>query len=1497
MPRTLPSGLTTWLNNFPLLESHSTLSVYLPFSEDADTFYFATLPTVLDGEEYRGALKNVGELKLSMGRAADRVEVTISNVDGLQGGIFLQSRDVLRGNVVRIGRLYYNPQDPTTQHHVILFTGTIASVSVDETDIRLSIVSDLYGGGMVGATRLVSPTCQFKFKDANTCAYSGGETTCNKLYDDAGGCSGRSNQHHFGGALFKDSKAGLQTIVGGPVPAFQLVASSDGVDDTDVEQATKLVFENCTVETDLENNRTVVTPNGTAIEGDPIQVLYIKPDNSPGTDANFDYDINQNVVRAAGGFHNTVEAINVQTYGMVSGLFAAGSTATGTAGINSSTDQLTFVTSVGDFKVGHGIAIPGAGVSGATLYTTITNITGLVATLADNASTTVAGATIQHDDTPAIQAAIDAAETSSDRAVMLPKGTYRLRNTLTANGEVRIYGESKLSTILYSTANEPIVTLGKNTSTYQGPIIENLTIRGDVSAGSAQVGLKCDDIEYMFMVGVRNVRIEDCGGVGLFVGKSFASSFVDLYISNCAGYPLVYDAQDMPANYFRRVDVGLLRDSAPVCYRIKAGYFFGQALNATYGLNENSLIGLVGRKSGVDGDVTSNGAVAVWDSCNFESYTLGAVHHYYSSRSIFRGVCTFAAQASIILDPAGVSSGATTITANSTNGFPSSGKIQMELETISYTSKNSTQFLGCTRGIDGTTAASHPQYTIVANKQVMPLKYEMDTISSYPALVIRGTIDDNCNFNDGPELRYKNNQAVHSNAIPPLMTTGRGPGASNEQPPIGTYYNSTSGTIEALQRADGMLKRITVEDTKVFTDQGVRWIEVNNTSGGPIDITLPPPNLIKTQELLIVKDVAGNASTHNISIYGGGGAPIEGAGVFTLTKDGQSAIFISNEADTVTGSWRLTAVNPPVGGVTTTGGGLADFLPIYTSDDEITAGPLYRIGGTTIVSKDSLVAETDDVRDIGGDGFNRFRDIFAARKFKAPAFVTPGANGLYGGSGDPEGVVTAEPGSIYLRTNGSWYRKVSGSSDTGWVLQGGSVTSSGSGLADFIAFFSSDSNITGGPIYKSGTTTIFKGSAIPETNNSYDLGSASLKWRSGYFGTKVQTVTYEFTDGLTISAGSGSPEGVLTANPGSLYLDEGGTLYRKASGFSNTGWVLVGTITALTGDVTASGAGSVTTTIANDAVTFAKMQNISSSKLLGRYSGGSGDVQEITISTGLNLDGSGNLTVTGGGANAALSNLASVAINTTLLPASNNSLDHGSPSLKWRSGYFGTKVQTVAYEFTDGLTISTGAGSPEGVVSAPLGSMYLDNSAGVWYRKASGFSTTGWIRGDVSAGANTALSNIASVAIPVSLISDTDNTDDLGSSSINWRDGFFGRDLTVKRRLIGGGSVPSSSTGTGAGTSPSIVVDGSQLGCFVSVTTGSSPATNAKIFDLTLSAAPNYYIATLTPVNAAAKSLSGNQQVFISDADATTTKVTVKSGSTGLAGSTTYDWYLTFIAV
>lgn len=63
---------------------------------------------------------------------------------------------------------------------------------------------------------------------------------------------------------------------------------------------------------------------------------------------------------------------------------------------------------------------------------------------------------------------------------------------------------------------------------------------------------------------------------------------------------------------------------------------------------------------------------------------------------------------------------------------------------------------------------------------------------------------------------------------------------------------------------------------------------------------------------------------------------------------------------------------------------------------------------------------------------------------------------------------------------------------------------------------------------------------------------------------------------------------------------------------------------ALTGDVTAT-AGSNSTTIANDAVTFAKMQNIVTDSLIGRDTASTGDPENITLNATLSMNGSGAL--------------------------------------------------------------------------------------------------------------------------------------------------------------------------------------------------------------------------------------------------------------------------------
>lgn len=128
------------------------------------------------------------------------------------------------------------------------------------------------------------------------------------------------------------------------------------------------------------------------------------------------------------------------------------------------------------------------------------------------------------------------------------------------------------------------------------------------------------------------------------------------------------------------------------------------------------------------------------------------------------------------------------------------------------------------------------------------------------------------------------------------------------------------------------------------------------------------------------------------------------------------------------------------------------------------------------------------------------------------------------------------------------------------------------------------------------------------------------------------------------TAGAGDTEEV-TASEALDFIGStrGSIVYRGASGWAaltpgTSGYALVsngagadptyqavaagnGSIT-LTSDVTGSGSGSIATTIANDAVTYAKMQNIATDSLIGRDTASTGDPESITLGGGIEFTGS-----------------------------------------------------------------------------------------------------------------------------------------------------------------------------------------------------------------------------------------------------------------------------------
>lgn len=105
--------------------------------------------------------------------------------------------------------------------------------------------------------------------------------------------------------------------------------------------------------------------------------------------------------------------------------------------------------------------------------------------------------------------------------------------------------------------------------------------------------------------------------------------------------------------------------------------------------------------------------------------------------------------------------------------------------------------------------------------------------------------------------------------------------------------------------------------------------------------------------------------------------------------------------------------------------------------------------------------------------------------------------------------------------------------------------------------------------------------------------------------------------------GADTDSGFYRIGANNIGLSLGGS---KVVDYATTGVTITGTLT-VSGTATFTTALG-TTAIANDAITYAKIQNVSATnKLLGRITSGAGDVEEIGLGTGATFSG-GNLVIT-----------------------------------------------------------------------------------------------------------------------------------------------------------------------------------------------------------------------------------------------------------------------------
>jgi hypothetical protein len=324
----------------------------------------------------------------------------------------------------------------------------------------------------------------------------------------------------------------------------------------------------------------------------------------------------------------------------------------------------------------------------------------------------------------------------------------------------------------------------------------------------------------------------------------------------------------------------------------------------------------------------------------------------------------------------------------------------------------------------------------------------------------------------------------------------------------------------------------------------------------------------------------------------------------------------------------------------------------------------------------------------------------------------------------------------------------------------------------------------------------FDASGLPIVQPAASSASPTSITRQVFSGTGSQTVFTLATDpGAAGNSAQVFIGGVYQQR--NTYTINGTTLtfsQAPVAGVNNVEFVnfLIGSgangvgIVTLTGDVTGSGTGTVPAAIAANSVTLAKMQQITTDRLLGRDTAGTGNVEQLTVSGGIEFGGTGIRT-------SAFTGNVTKSAGDTVLTIANGAvtplrLSTGAPS--WDasgnatvSGDLTMTAGNVIVADTKGIDFSATANGS----GTPTTEVLSDYEEGTWvpvYEAATGTFTT--LTMDIVAAQYTKVGKMVTVAAHIR----TDDVD-LGTASGNIYVG--GLPYPVGSTAVGGGAVIGAS--------------------------------------------------------------------------------------------------------
>lgn len=422
----------------------------------------------------------------------------------------------------------------------------------------------------------------------------------------------------------------------------------------------------------------------------------------------------------------------------------------------------------------------------------------------------------------------------------------------------------------------------------------------------------------------------------------------------------------------------------------------------------------------------------------------------------------------------------------------------------------------------------------------------------------------------------------------------------------------------------------------------------------------------------IVSSIGINIDGDSLSVSP---SSITSSGTFDFNWEGSTLQYVRGDGSLATFP-SATTVND--GDLTFTGTGIATATGSFSANQLTDSNVVINVPGTNLSG--SLVGSTLVINSSTGAS--------ASVSLPTGGTVTSVAATIAGDAVDISGSPITGAGTLGFTFAGTSDQYINGQGNlVTFPAIGGSGTVTSVALTVPSAF-----SVSGSPITTAGTLSI----TGTGTTSQYIRGDGSL----GDFPPTLGSVTS--VDADILSGTALSVVGGPITSTGTFSFDWEGLDSQYVTGAGNlvsfptiptytgsTSILLTGSSfqrEALTGDVVA-GLNSNTTTISNNAVTFAKMQDIPTLSLIGRYSAGTGDPQTILLGDNLILD-----TTTG--------------ILNTVVEGSVTSVGLSAPSAFTVSGSPVTSTGTLS--FTGAGTISQyidGTGSLRTFPTLPTGTV------------------------------------------------------------------------------------------------------------------------------------------------------------------------------------------------